>query len=152
MRIKDHVAAGSGLCTLTQAVRCTLTSSTTVEAVTGRRVPADRSNSRGSRGGRAGARSGGGCASASAHGLAVDGQAGAATIRATFARIEGLTRVEPARAGAGVGIASGEDDKVAGCVGVAVVPAGGPAVDGDGKIWAWFWVAAETGDEGSCAA
>ena len=152
MRIKDDIAAGGGLCTLAQAVRCSPTSSTIGKAVTGRWVSADRGNSRGSRGGRAGARSGGGCAPTSAHGLAVDGQAGVAAIRAAFARIEGLTRVEPARAGARVGVAGGEDDKVAGWVGVAVVPAGGPAVDGDSKLWTWFWVAAETGDEGSCAA
>ncbi len=152
MRIKDDVAAGSSLCTLTQAVRCTATSSTTVKAVPRGRVPADRGNSRGSRRGRAGSRSGGGCAPASAHRLAVDGQARAAAIRATFARIEGLTRVQPARASACVGVAGGEDNKVAGCVGIAVVPAGGSAVDGDGKIWTWLWVAAETGDEGGRAA
>jgi hypothetical protein len=146
MRIKDDIAAGIGLCTLTQAVRCTLTSSTIGKAITRGRVPADRGNSRGSRRGRAGARSGGGCAPASAHGLAVDGQARAAAIRATFARIEGLTRVKPARAGACVWVAGGEDDKAAGRVGVAVVPAGGSTVDGDSKVWTWFWVTAETDD------
>jgi hypothetical protein len=129
MRIKDDIAAGSGLCTLAQAVRCASTGRTTgSRAVTGRRVPADRGNSRGSRGGGAGGRSGGGgsastSASTSAHGLAVDGQARAAAIRATFARIEGLTRVEPACAGARGGVAGGENNKVAGWVGVAVVPA-----------------------------
>jgi hypothetical protein len=147
MRIKDDIAAGIGLCTLTQAVRCTRTSSTIVKAVTRRRVPADRGNSRGSRGGGAGA-SRGGCAPASTHGLAVDGQGGIAAIRTTFARIEGFTRVQPARAGARVRVAGNEDNKVAGRVGVTVVPAVGPAVAGDGKVWARFRVAAETGDEG----
>jgi hypothetical protein len=145
MRIKDDIAAGIGLCTLTQAVRDTRTSSTTRKAVTRRRVPADRGNSRGSRGGSAGASSGG-CAPASTHGLAVDGQAGIGAIRTPFARIEGFTRVQPARAGARVRVAGSEDNKVAGRVGVTVVPAGGLAVDGDGKLWARFRVAAETGD------
>jgi hypothetical protein len=151
MRIKDDIAAGIGLCTLTQAVRDTRTSSTTRKAVTRRRVPADRGNSRGSRGGGAGASSGG-CAPASTHGLAVDGQAGIGAIRTPFARIEGFTRVQPARAGARVRVAGSEDNKVAGRVGVTVVPAGGLAVDGDGKFWARFLVAAETGDEGRCTA
>lgn len=152
MRIKDDVAAGIGLCTLTQAVRCTRTRRTTVKAVTRRRrVPADRGHSRGRRGGGTGARSGS-CTPASTHGLAVDGQVGVGARRTTFARIKGFTRIQPARAGARVGVAGGEDDKVAGRVGVAVVPAGGPAVDGDGKLWARFLVAAETGDEGRGAA
>lgn len=135
MRIIDDVAAGIGLCTLTQAVRYTRTSRTTVKAVTRRRVPADRGNSRGRRGGGAGASSGG-CAPASTHGLAIDGQVGVAAIRTTFARIEGFTRVQQARAGARVGVAGGEDDKIAGRVGVAVTPTMGLAGAGDGKLWA----------------
>lgn len=135
MRVIDDVAAGIGLCTLTQAVRYTRTSRTTVPAVTRRRVPADRGNSRGSRGGGAGASSGG-CTPARTHGLAIDGQVGGiAAIRTTFARIEGFTRVHPARAAARVGVAGGEDDKIAGRVVVAVAPAVGLAAAGDGK-WA----------------
>lgn len=152
MRIKDDVAARIGLCTLTQAVRCTITSSTTVRAVTRRRVPADRGNCRRSRGGGAGANSGG-CALTSTHGLAIDGQVWVGAIRtSTLACFKGFTRVQPARAGAQVGIAGGEYDKVAGRVGVAVVPAEGLTVTGDSKLWARFLVAAETGDEGRCAA
>lgn len=151
MRIKDDIAAGIGLCTLTQAARCTRTSNAIVKAVTRRRVPADRGNSRGGRGGGAGASSGG-CAPASTHGLAVGEQAGIGTIRTTFTRIERFTRVQPARAGARVRVAGNEDNKVAGRVGITVVPAGGPTVAGDGKVWARFRVAAETGDEGGCTA
>lgn len=103
-----------------------------MKAVIRLRVPADRGNSRGSRGGGAGARSGG-CARASTYGLAVDGQEGIRAIRTAFARIEGFTRVQPARAGAQVRVAGSEDNKAAGGVGVTVVPAGGPAVAGDGK-------------------
>jgi hypothetical protein len=149
VRIKHDIAAGIGLCTLTQAVHCTRTSGTSVEAVTRRRVPADRGNSRGSRGGGAGASSGG-CAPASTRGLAVDGQPGIAASRTTFARIEGFTWVQPARAGAQGRVAGSEDNKVAGRVGVTVLPAGAPALDGDSKVWTRIWVVAETGDEGSC--
>ena len=157
MRIKDDVAAGIRLCTLTQAIRCSATGSTSVKAVTGSWVPADRGDSRGRCSGRAGVGSGS-CAPASAHRLAVNGQAGVAAARAAGVHIEILTRVQPASAAARVGVASGEDDKVAGGGGggggwgVAVVPAGGSAVDGDGELWAWVYIVAETGDEGSCAA
>jgi hypothetical protein len=151
MRIKDDIAAGIGLCTLTQAARCTRTSNTIGKAVIRRRVPAARGNSRGSRGGGAGASSGG-CAPAGTHGLVVDGQAGMGAIRTAFARIEGFPRVQPARAAGKVRVAGREDHKAAGRVAVAVLPAGGPAVDGDGKAWARARVGAETGNEGSCTA
>jgi hypothetical protein len=151
MRIEDDIAAGIGLCTLTQAVCCAQTRRTSGKTVTRRRVPADRGNGRGSRGGGAGASSGG-CAPARAHGLVVDGQPGIAASRTTFARIEGLTRVQPARTGARVRVTGREDDKAAGRVSVTVVPAVGPAVAGDGKVWARFRVVAEFGDEGCCTA
>lgn len=51
-----------------------------------------------------------------------------------------------------MGVASGEDDKIAGRVVVAIFPAEGLSVAGDGKLWASFRVVAETGDEGSCTA
>jgi hypothetical protein len=151
MRIKDDVAAGLGLCAKTQAVRRTSASITVVKTVTGRRVAADGGNSRGTRGSRARARARGIWVSARARGLAVDGQVGVAAVRAAFARVEGLTWVDPARASACVRVTSGEDDKVAGCMVVAVLPAGGPAFDGDGKVWTWGWVVAESRDERSCA-
>jgi hypothetical protein len=130
-------------------VRCTRASNTGVKAVIGRRVPADRGNRRGSRGGGAGV-SGGGCAPGT-DGLTVDGQVGIGTIRTAFARVEGFTRVQPARAGARVRVGGIEDNKIAGRVGVTVVPAVGPAVASDGKLWARALVPAETGDEGRCA-
>lgn len=116
-----------------------------------RRVPADRGNSRGRRGGGAGASSSG-CAPASTHRLVIDGQGRVAAIRTTFARIEVFTGVQQAGATACVGVASGEDGEIAGRVVVAIFPAGGPAADGDGKLWASTRVVAETGDEGSCTA
>lgn len=89
-----------------------------------------------------------------AYRLIVDRQIGVAAVRAAGARIEAFTWVQPAGAGARVRVAGGEDDKVAGRVGIAIVPAGGFAVGvaGDGEIGTGCWIAAETGDEGSCAA
>lgn len=151
MRIEDDIAAGIGLCTLAQAVCCAQTRRTSGKTVPGRRVPADRGNRRRSRGGGASASSS--CwAPARAYGLVVDGQPGIAATRTTFACIEGLTGVQPARAGACVRVAGSEDNKAAGRVGVAVVPAVGPAVAGNCKVWARFRVVAEFGNEGSCTA
>lgn len=70
----------------------------------------------------------------------------------SLAGVELLARVEPACAGAGVGVPSDEDDKVAWLVLVAVFPAGGLAVAGDGEFGAWGRVVADGCDEGSRAA
>lgn len=150
MWVKDDVTAGIGLCTLTQAVRCTFAGSTSAKAVIrGCRIPADRGDSRGCCSRCAIAR--GGRATAAAHGLVVDRQIGVGAVRAAGARIEAFTWIQPAGAGARIRVAGGEDDKAAGRVGIAIVPAGGFAVDGDGEIGTWSWIAAETGDEGSGA-
>lgn len=152
MRVEDGVGAGFGLCTCTQAVRCTRACNTSLKAGLRRLVPADLGNSRRARGGGAGASRG--RWAPGTHGLAEDFQVGARlTFRSTFVRIEGFARVQPARAHAGVGVSRDEDDKIAGSVVVAVLPAVGPTTTSDGKlkVYARLLVVAESGDEGRCA-
>lgn len=152
MRVEDGVGAGLVLGTFTQAVRCTGACNTSFKAGLRWLVPADLGNSRGARGGGAGASRG--RWAPGTHGFAEDFQVGAATrltFRGTFALIVGLAGVQPARAHAGVGVSGDEDDKIAGSVVVAVLPAVGPAAAGDGKLWARFLVVAESRDEGRCA-
>lgn len=123
MRVEDDIVARISLCTLTQAVNCTPTSRTSVEAVIIRRwVPAPRGNGRGRRGGGAGTSSGG-WASARTLGLVVDLQVGITAVRITLALVEGFAGVQPARPVAQVRVVGGEDDKVARRVGVTVPPA-----------------------------
>lgn len=153
MRIKDDVGTGIGLCALTQTIGCTFASGTSAKAVIGRcRIPANRRDSRGRRSCCAVARGGCAAATAGAHGLIVDGQIGVAAVRAAGACIEAFPGVQPAGACARERVAGVEDDKVAGGVGIAIVPAEGFAVTGDGEIGTWCRIAAETGDEGGCAA
>jgi hypothetical protein len=148
VRVKDDIVAGIGICTVLQAALCIFTGSTSSFAVIRRRVPADRGNSRGGLGGGAAARGGGWAASA--YGLVVDGQVGIRAIRTTFALIEGFTWVQPACAGACVGVAGNKDEKVAGRVGVTVVPAGVRTTGSNGSPFLGFLVAAEFGDERRC--
>lgn len=155
MWIKDDVAAGIGLCALTQTVGCAITGTTTAEAVIiWCRIPANRCDG-GGRCSRCAFRARG-CAFAScvfAHGLAVDKQIGfgVGAVRAAGARIVAFSWIQPAGACARVGIALAEDDKAAGRVGIAIVPAGSSAILCDGEVGTWFWIVAETGDEGGCA-
>lgn len=150
MWIEDDVTAGIGLCTLAKAVRCTFTSSTSAETIIRRcRIPANRCDSRRRCSRCATARS---RRATAALGLVIDRQIGVGAVRAAGARIEAFTWIQPAGACARVRVAGGEDDKAAGRMGIAIVPAGGFALAGDGEIGAWCWIAAETGDERSCAA
>lgn len=143
MRVENDIATRLALCTLTQAVcRAGASRAGVPTAPRGGRIPTDRSNSGGCLGGGTGAgRSGWGSASTLRLVVDVEVGVGAAGCR-TFALIEGFAWVQPAGAGAEVRVALGEDDKVAGRMGVAVTPAVLSAAAGNGETWAGFFVVA----------
>lgn len=156
MRVKDSIAAGISLvCTDIQAVGCTRASIAIVETVLlGCRVPADRSDSRGSPGSgtNAGSSSGsGGGWALGADWLVEHIKNGITTVRRALALVERLARVQPACSVAEVRVVSSENHEAAWRMSVAVVPAVGLTIASDGGPQLGLGIVAEAGDEGSSA-
>jgi hypothetical protein len=86
-------------------------------------------------------------AGTSAHGFVIDRQTRTSAARAANIGINGLSWVQPACGCVCIQVSGGEDNKVAGLVIVAVVPARSPAFDSNSKFRPRSWIIVGVCDE-----